>query len=98
MENGPPPDARTGLPLHTPIAALVPADFHCERRDGSHAVVPRGSCEIELGSHFAAICWESPEGRHRVEISLQDLVRLLNEDQLELPQARQPGDGFGRWP
>ena len=50
--------------------------------------IPEGRCVVEEGEHYAAICWETPGGRERVEISLERLAELIQWRKLRLgPQV-----------
>jgi hypothetical protein len=61
--------------------------FVCQRRNGSTAVVPRGSCVIEEGPYFAAICWVTATGRGRAEITFKALRHHIEQGHIAYKQA-----------
>ena len=74
--------AQIALPSHVPLDAIVTGEFACKRRNGSYVVIPAGDCQIEVGSHFAAICWERRNGRNRAEVSLDKLIEFVNAERI----------------
>ena len=72
------------LPLHTPVRAMVTIEFVCQRRNGSHVVVPPGPCLVEQGEHFAAISWAQPNGNNRAEVSLSDFEQFVLRGRLDM--------------
>ena len=62
----------------------VPAAFVCASREGFLVSIPEGRCVVEEGQHYAAICWETPAGRERVEIALERLAELIQWKKVQL--------------
>jgi hypothetical protein len=79
-----------GLPSHVSLDAVVTVEFACKRRNGSYVVIPAGRCQIDVGSHFAAICWERRNGRNRAEVPLDKLIEFLNAERIAIRTVDQP--------
>lgn len=73
-----------GIPLHTPLDAIVTSEFACRRRNGTYVIVPPGPCQVEQGEHFAAICWERRNGQNRAQVSLGALRDYFEHGKLAL--------------